>query len=421
MSIFACSRTGAFACSFAVALGLQPASSYGVGSEPRKFVRVVAVINQALAVNPEMQAAEAAVDAVRAQLAGAGLPLNNPELQLGGERTDTDSYSVGISQTLDWYGKQGAYQQEAQARVEAAQASLQALKLAKTTEMLDAIGRVTTQRRINELAEQRSATLARFSQIARKRQQAGDIPCAELELARLSRAQAVMQQAQSAAELIQSDSDFFTLSGRVFPSDLDLPVAFEFGPMVSTDDDSVVRNHPAVRAALGLAQVARQQIRTADKARKADPTLGLAVGRDNKEDLVGISFSMPLQFRNNFSSAVDSARASALQAEQEAQQAFQTALARLQAARSRYQLIADAWSMWSSQGQGSLRRSVALLERQSRAGEMSTTDYLLQVKQSLDTRIAATELQGERWSAWVEWLSASTSLEDWLFGTVKEQ
>ncbi len=55
-----------------------------------------------------------------------------------------------------------------------------------------------------------------------------------------------------------------------------------------------------------------------------------------------------------------------------------------------------------------------LLETLWRAGEISTTDYLLQVQQALDTQIAGIELHGDFWNAWLAWMNHSASLDNWL-------
>jgi len=414
-------RTGLLACASLAALWLSPSLSMGQPTASTKLDRLIVIVDQAMMSNPEIQAAEAAVEATQAQLAGATLPLNNPELGLEAERTDVDTYALGISQTLDWHDKQGAHERVAQMRVSAAQESLAALKLTKATELLVAAGSITTQRQINRLAKRRTEILRRSVALAERRLAAGDIPQGDLELARLSMAEAAMREAQTGADLIRANSVFFTLSGRQLRDDIRLPSKLAYEWSDAGNAEATASNHPAVKSAQRLAQVARLQIRAVDQGRKADPTIGLAAGRDDDENLIGFSISIPLHVRNNFRSDVDAARAEALQAEQEAQQAFRAAVARLQAAREGYQLISQAWSMWVSQGQASLKQRTALLETQWRAGEMSTTDYLLQVHQTLETRSSGTELQGERWSTWVEWLSASAHLNDWLSGAAKEQ
>ena len=420
MLFFSCPRTGLLACASMATLWMSPSFSTEQPIATTNLDRLIVIVDQAMMSNPEIQAAEAAVEATQAQLAGAKLPINNPELGLEAERTDVETYALGISQTLDWHDKQGAHEQVAEMRVSAAQESLVALKLNKATELLVAAGSITTQRQINQLAKRRTEIMRRSVALAERRLAAGDIPLGDLELARLSMAEAAMREAQTGAELIRANNVFFTLSGRQLQDDISLPSKLVYEWPDAGNAEATASNHPAVKSAQRLAQVARLQIRAVDQGRKADPTIGFAAGRDDDENLVGFSISIPLHVRNNFRSDVDAARAEALQAEQQALQTFREVVARLQAARERYQMISQAWSMWVSQGQVSLKQRTALLETQWQAGEMSTTDYLLQVHQTLETRSSETELQGERWSTWVEWLSASAHLNDWLSGAAKE-
>ncbi len=55
-----------------------------------------------------------------------------------------------------------------------------------------------------------------------------------------------------------------------------------------------------------------------------------------------------------------------------------------------------------------------LIERLWKAGEISATDYLVQLKQRLDSQIAGVELQSRTWQAWVDWLKASGTIETWV-------
>ncbi|WP_419631261.1 hypothetical protein [Thiolapillus sp.] len=88
--------------------------------------------------------------------------------------------------------------------------------------------------------------------------------------------------------------------------------------------------------------------------------------------------------------------------------------AQLKSAGQRYTLVSDAWKQWLSQGRSSLQKRIRLLETLWRAGEISTTDYLLQVQQALDTQIAGIELHGDFWNAWLAWMNHSASLDNWL-------
>jgi cobalt-zinc-cadmium efflux system outer membrane protein len=55
------------------------------------------------------------------------------------------------------------------------------------------------------------------------------------------------------------------------------------------------------------------------------------------------------------------------------------------------------------------------LERLWTAGELNTTDYLIQLTQALDTKASAIEQRGRMWTDWSEFLIASGKIEHWLY------
>lgn len=59
------------------------------------------------------------------------------------------------------------------------------------------------------------------------------------------------------------------------------------------------------------------------------------------------------------------------------------------------------------------RERAELLERLWKAGELSTSDYLVQLKQALDTALAGAELRGELLRVTLDHLSAAGRLDDW--------
>lgn len=413
-----CMRAGLVACLFAF-VAWAPLALSKARPSGETVRELSALVSRAIDSNPSIQASRAAVDAAKARLTGAGLPLFNPELEMEAERTDIDTVRLGVRQTVDWHDKKGALQQVARTELAAAEARLDALRLSKAGELLDAVGRVVTRRQISALSKRRATLLERFARLAKRRYAAGDISLAELQLARLSLAEAVMRHASDAATLIEANSDFFALSGQTLDARIEIPESLP-ASLSASDNETLARHHPRIQVAQRMAQAARQRIQAVARQRKADPTFGLAAGRDGNENLLALSFSMPLQVRNRFLNDVDAARADALQAERQAQQTYRNLLAALQGAQARYRVAARAWSRWIAEGRVSLRKRLGLLETLWKSGEINTTDYLFQVQQTLDTRIAAVELHGKLWSAWIEWLRASATLTPWLNTAGKE-
>ena len=93
---------------------------------------------------------------------------------------------------------------------------------------------------------------------------------------------------------------------------------------------------------------------------------------------------------------------------------MQRAHARLTSAIERYDLSHRAWGDWEMTGQTSLSRQTEQLQRLWQAGELSTTDYLVQLNATLDVQASALDLRDALWRAWFEWLWASGQVDAWL-------
>lgn len=418
ISVLTCLRTTLYVCFIASAgatFWSSAALSGELASSARNSITFSAFVNRILDENPEIQAAQSAVNSAAARVQGAGLPLYNPELELEAERAGSiNSYGAGLSQTIDWYNKRGSQEQAVQAELDASRSALNALRQLKATELLDAMVRILNSEEITSLTDQRYQLLKRFQALAEQRQRAGDIALIEVELARMAVAEAAMTHAQAGGGLVEAKGDFFALAGTPPPKLFNLPTPLPSRLPTIDESEQLASRHPNVRQAHLLAQSLRLQINNADRERKADPTLGLAVGREDTENRLTLSFSMPLQVRNRFDSSVDVARSEALQAEQAAQQVYRTTQAQLQTARDHYALVSEAWQVWISRGQGSLKQQSELLEKLWQSGELETTEYLVQLQQTLDTRIAGAELHGTLWHAWLKWQAASGQIFEWI-------
>jgi len=69
---------------------------------------------------------------------------------------------------------------------------------------------------------------------------------------------------------------------------------------------------------------------------------------------------------------------------------------------------------WACSPATNVDERAALLERLWRAGELSTSDYLLQLDQTLDTALAGAALDGRLWITCTDYLAATGRLEAWL-------
>lgn len=364
--------------------------------------------------NPRVQASRAALEASSAFRDAASRPLYNPALSLDAENAETDTRSIGISQTLDWSGKRKARTAVAESDRLVVEAEYLAARWGVTVELLNGLAQHQTGQARHELAESRQQLMNQFLALAQRRFDAGDLNQVELDLARLSATDARIQQATAGAALAEARQAVRSLSVQApvnrWPL---LPATAPILP-TSADPQRLVLALPEVLAARREVQSADALVELRRREKRPDPTLSLAGGEENGESLIGLNVTIPLFVRNRFNYEVTAAMAERSQAQQIADDILQRAHARLTSAIERYDLSHRAWGDWEMTGQTSLSRQTEQLQRLWQAGELSTTDYLVQLNATLDVQASALDLRDALWRAWFEWLWASGQVDAWL-------
>ncbi len=398
---------------------LSPLWGYGATlNNPPPNAAIRSFLNQAWQTNPSIQAAEAEVNAASANASALGRPIYNPELELDGERVhkdaQEDTYTVGISQTIDLFNKRGANRQVGQSTLAEAQATLAAQKLAVGVAALTALREFNTTQQIADLAKKRTKLLRKFVQLTEKKQAAGDLGQAALDQSRLALSEAIAQQANAGIALSQAKEALAAITNHTTDA---WPALSSHLPSLShlpNDPVRLLQQLPSIQILNYRANTANARIRVAKTNTRPDPTISLRGGQEDKKALVGLSLSIPLFVRNNFHDQVTSASQEAIAIDKARLNAYWQAKARLQGTASRYNLLYRSYKQWRDISAGSLNGGIKLLDKLWDAGEINTTDYLRQLKQRIDSQIAGTELQGQTWQAWFQWLDASGNLNLWL-------
>lgn len=374
-----------------------------------QFVRTV------VEANPRVQAARAALDASGAFRDAASRPLYNPELSLDVESSDTDTRALGISQTLDWGGKRKARTAVAESNRLANEAQYLTVRWAVTIELLDGLAQHQTSLERDALAQSRRELMDQFAGLARRRFDAGDLAQVELDLARLASTDARIKKATAAARLAESRQAVRSLTPRSASAQWPpLSTALPSLPQSAEDPQSLVLALPEVVAARRQVEAADDVVELRRLERRPDPTIGLTGGEEDGETLIGLNVTLPIFVRNRFDHEVTAALAERDQAQQLADDVMQRAYARLISASERYDLSRGAWGDWQQTGEVSLTRQTEQLQRLWEAGELSTTDYLVQLEATLDVQESALDLREALWRAWSEWLWASGQVDAWL-------
>ncbi|VAW54581.1 hypothetical protein MNBD_GAMMA05-2331 [hydrothermal vent metagenome] len=380
-------------------------------------------LNTSVNEHPTVLAAKAAVDSAAYQLIAADKALYNPDLEFDVETAETDSASIGLSQTIDWGDTRGAKTKMAGSRKSAASFTFEATRWEVAEEFLSGLSRFNTSRALKELAEQGNALMKRSSKLAKQRYDAGDLSKVEVDLANLTYAQARFKRADAISQHARAVQGLISLSGDVnadwskLASELSrvkMPDPVVSNANKSQEIEKTVQQLPQMRSILSRVKSAQENIKVQAGQGSVNPTVAFRVGKEEQDTLLGLNLSIPLQVRNNFQAEVNAANAEMIQAESESIAAYRKLKSRLEVSVVSYSLSREAWLAWQQSGADTLNEQIKLLERLWKAGELNTTDYLIQLNQALETKASAIEQRGRMWTDWSAWLTASGKVQQWL-------
>lgn len=371
-------------------------------------------ILETVSSNPAVQAARAGVDAARALKGGASRPLYNPELGFDLESSEGDVRSLGISQRFDWSNKRGAQIDVASANLAEAQANYDIAAWQVGAELLGSLAAWQLQSEQASLAAERARLMNQFAMLAERRFAVGDLSRVERDFANLAKSNAQIQQANARSDLMSAQQSVARLitgsDRRAWPSIDGIPPALP----ENLDLQQLATRLPVVRASQSRVIAAQAALDLRRRERRPDPTVGIVAGREAGESLVGVNLSIPLHVRNSFSAEVDAAQARAIEAQRYADDEARRAYTYLVSAADRVRLVAHAWEQWANVGKASLASQTETLRRLWESGDLSTTDYLVQVNETLDLQSNALALRASLWQTWAEWLLASGQIANWV-------
>ena len=382
---------------------------------PADAPRLLDLAQRTVRMHPQVLAAEAAVEASQALLSAAERPIYNPELLLNWEDKVFDTRIVGVSQTLDFTGLREGRTAVARRERESTEARLTAMRRGIAGELLRLLGEYWTAASQDELAETRISLMRSFADLTLQRSLAGDLTQVELNSANLAYAQAEI--AHATAESARAGADQSLRAVVPVPVSAEWPLLPLELPPVSIDDarlERLIDALPQLQALRLDATAAQATVDLRNRERRPNPTVAFEAGEEDHQYRVGLSVSLPLHVRNDFSSEVAAAIARHSQAEMNAENAEIRARRSILRAGERYRHTREAWESWLRTGTPSLEQQSELLEQLMLAGELSTTEYLVQLNQTLDVAMNALELRRELWMSWFEWLAASGEVEAWL-------
>ena len=372
--------------------------------------------------SPEVQAARADLAAAQARARAAAQPMYNPSLSLEAEGADVDRRTAGVSLALDFSGKRRARSSRGEAELLAAEAGYDLRRRDVATRWLKAWSTAAFAARQSELGQRRLALMQRFDELATQRLKVGDISSPERDLAGLALGEAQLQQAALVGNEAAARAMLLAISDdqrTPLP-----PLLHGISPAVDSIVALPVDELPELRQARAQQASADAGVQVARRARIPDPTLSLTGGQvrsgPRTDQVIGVSVSIPLPVLNTGRAEVDAARAEVDAAAAGVRSRQFVLRAGLQEAQARYAALRSAAEAFRSGRAAAFEDRTTLLEKLWRAGEMSTSDYLVQLKQSLDTALSGQALESQTWQGWFDYLAAAGRLGDWLDGSTQD-
>ncbi|MFZ5603297.1 MAG: TolC family protein [Pseudomonadota bacterium] len=367
---------------------------------------------QQILQHPEVVAEREKMNAQLSTAEARDQPLYNPELEAEVEREGEDNNSrLGVSQTLDWWDKRGARQNQGNHARQVAQTAYQQVLQQKLTDALLALNDWQSAQQRVAFAREQESQLDALLALVEQRQKTGDLGQIDAELALLALAQLLNDSADAEAQLAKAGSKLKELFPEKSPDTLAIPDTF-WQQSRSVDAARLVDQHPRVVQALAEWNAAKAQAEVAVRDAKSDPTLGINGGKSGEDNVVALTLSIPLALRNDYRAEVRAASQESLAAEARYYQIRRQQLALLEGSEAALNAYSGRHERWRRVMQARVGNSASLLEKQWRTGDLSTPDYLLALKERGESLQAGIELQSEWHQAVIEWLLESGQLID---------
>ncbi len=365
------------------------------------------LINQ-IKQHPDMMAAKAQLESSRLSAIFNQQPLYNPTLESDYEREGSDNnYSIGLSQTFDRNNKQATLTDIAQSQRTTAEFDYQLALLNKISQALQAINQYQAIIKQTNLLLQQEKQLEKLLALVKQRVNSGDLGQLDAERAYLSLSQGFGQSATVEAELKNSEAQLSELLGNWQQQDL---AHFSLSDYQMKPSDAFIKNHPNVKSAYAQWQQAQSQAELAKKNKKNDPSFGISAGKVANDNLVSLSFSMPLNLRRNFDSAYLSANQLVMAAESSYLAALRQQKFSIKASLDSLKAFEIRYKKWQNLMQGRKGNLENLLQKQWQLGDISTTNYLLTLQQRTQGLLAGIELEQQYKAAIINYLTATAQI-----------
>ncbi|RCU51174.1 TolC family protein [Corallincola holothuriorum] len=360
--------------------------------------------------HPDVRAAKERWQGTNANADAMKQPIYNPELSAGADRNgDDNNYAVGLQQTIDLWDRRTVNVKQAAHLKTAAMHTYKQQVLDKTAEVVAALVQWHSANLAARIAKAQQAQFYSMLELLDTRQKSGDLGTVDAELTFLSLSQQITQVAEVESSLLQAEVRLRELLPKWTKSRGGLPESF-WPSTIPVSNDERLRLHPLVASTEAAWRSLKENTESARRAAKADPTFGINAGRDGGDSLVGLTVSVPLHVRNDFTAETRLAQSLELEAEATWIATFQKQRVDWDAARASWKRYEYHLKAWEDLLANRVENSEKLLERQWQSGDLSTPNYLSALNQRTESLLAGIELEKQAQLALTEALYQSGQL-----------
>lgn len=373
-------------------------------------------VHDALELNPEVRAALERGEQARATADAMAAPLYNPEIEGGFEQLKNDDrkpskIDFGIAMTIDLAGKRSAKAQIGAADAEAVLAEAQRIRLDVAHRLISGMAAYATalEREKNALAQDQAARL--FADVTERSFRAGDVGKPDVDVSRLSLLEAEAERRASEAERLSTELDLRQLCSCELKDVPLLPDVIPTPPQIGAPEmDQLLDQSLEYVIARARVGAARGAFEFSESSRIPDPTLSVGVGQDAGEQLYRLSLSIPIPVLNSGEAEVRAANRGLAASELDRERVRREVGARMKAAHAAYVAAYANLQGWRAMGAGAVAARFDQLRRLLEARELTTTEYLVQLRETLSSASRGLETERAAWAAFANWIAVTNAL-----------
>jgi len=343
--------------------------------------------------NPEVIEAQELLNASTHKVNSASQAIYNPNFESSYEREGNfNNYSFGLSQTIDMGDKRSINQRIAQMHYFSNQQRLKNIIETKKSQALSALINWNAAKQSSYIALEQEKQLETLLSIVDEKKRAGILGQLDVELIYLSLSQTLSNIADYQLKLKNAEVQVQELLPDWTPKKVTLPKE-GIGISNYQVNPAWIDSHPLVEVAKTQWRIKQKQAQLTSAESKIDPTIGINAGKNAKENTIGITFSMPLNIRNNYSEDIKAAYTETNAAEASYQSINRKQTFKVKANFESVITNKKYFERWQSLMAGRGRNSAKLLKNSWDAGDISTSDYLLALNQRAEGLYSGIQLE----------------------------